>query len=78
MPVKAVDRGERSGVFRMSGRTTNITLEDEFWNALHEIAVTKGTARPSLIREIDKTRSSANLASAVRLFVLAYYQGSGR
>jgi predicted DNA-binding ribbon-helix-helix protein len=55
-----------------------VTLEDEFWEALREIAVAKDTTRPELIREINRTRSHANLCSAIRLFVLAHYQGSGR
>jgi predicted DNA-binding ribbon-helix-helix protein len=44
---------------------------------MHEIAMAKGTTRPSLIKEINQTRSNANLSSAIRVFVLAYYQGSG-
>jgi predicted DNA-binding ribbon-helix-helix protein len=60
---------------RTVGRKTNITLEDEFWNALKEIAVSKNTSRPKLVSMIDKTRSHPNLSSAVRLFVLDYYRG---
>ena len=80
MPVKAVHRGKRPGkrnVRIISGRRTTVSLEDAFWDAMHEIAMAKGTTRPSLIKEINQTRSNANLSSAIRVFVLAYYQGSG-
>jgi predicted DNA-binding ribbon-helix-helix protein len=62
----------------LSGRKSSVALENEFWDALEEIAEAKDTTRPRLINEINKTRSNANLSSAVRLFVLAYYQGLGR
>ena len=61
----------------ISGRRISVSLEDAFWDAMHEIAMAKGTTRPSLIKEINQTRSNANLSSAIRVFVLAYYQGSG-
>jgi predicted DNA-binding ribbon-helix-helix protein len=62
----------------VSGRKSSVSLESEFWNALQEIAEANGMTRANLIREINKTRSHANLSSAIRLFVLAYYRGSGR
>jgi predicted DNA-binding ribbon-helix-helix protein len=42
---------------------------------MREIAEARGTSRVDLIREINQTRSNANLSSAIRLFVLAYYHG---
>jgi predicted DNA-binding ribbon-helix-helix protein len=79
MPVKPV---EQSLVVkrhvRISGRHTSISLETTFWRALGDIAIAKDTTRPRLINEINQTRNNANLSSAVRLFVLAYYRGSGR
>jgi predicted DNA-binding ribbon-helix-helix protein len=52
-----------------------VNLEDLFWHALRDIAVAKGTTRPRLIKEINQTRTNANLSSAVRVFILAYYEG---
>jgi predicted DNA-binding ribbon-helix-helix protein len=78
----AVQHGRQSRVFKhtviVSGRKSSVSLEDEFWHALGEIAEAKDQTRADLIREINQTRSHANLSSAVRLFVLAYYQGSGK
>jgi predicted DNA-binding ribbon-helix-helix protein len=55
-------------------RQMSVTLENAFWNALKEIALSKNTSRPGLVRMIDKTRSHPNLSSAIRLFVLDYYR----
>jgi predicted DNA-binding ribbon-helix-helix protein len=60
---------------RISGRHTGVSLEDQFWSALGEIAFVSGTTRPALIAKIEKGRTGANLSSAVRVFVLAHYRG---
>jgi predicted DNA-binding ribbon-helix-helix protein len=59
----------------IAGRTTSVTLEDGFWNALKEIAIFNNTSLPGLVRMIDKERQHSNLSSAIRLFVLDYYRG---
>ncbi len=56
---------------KISGHDTSITLEDEFWDALKEIAAKKGVSLNSLIAEIDAQRKG-NLSSALRVFVLEY------
>ncbi len=89
MPVKAVHRGKRKRRARkqsrvvkrsvvVSGRNTAISLEATFWDEMQKIAMAKRTTRPRLIAQIKTRRKPANLSSAVRLFVLAYYQGLGR
>jgi predicted DNA-binding ribbon-helix-helix protein len=81
MSVTPIHHGKPSSVvkrsIRISGRRTSVHLEDAFWEAMHEIAGAKDTARSRLIAQI-KQNKPANLSSAIRLFVLAYYQGSGR
>ena len=59
----------------VSRHKTSVSLEDEFWDSLREIA--KGTGEPvsQLISDINKGRQSANLSSAIRLFVLRHYRG---
>jgi predicted DNA-binding ribbon-helix-helix protein len=75
----AVQHGKQSGIVKrtviVSGRKTSVSLENEFWQALDEIAEARGTTRADLVSAINQTRSHANLSSAVRLFVLAYYRG---
>jgi predicted DNA-binding ribbon-helix-helix protein len=58
----------------IAGHKTSVTLEDEFWNSLKEIAVERGMTVPELVAGIDGARQHANLSSAIRLFVLGVYR----
>ena len=63
---------KRSIVF--NGHKTSVSLEDEFWNALKEIAGKRAIRLSDLVAEVDEQRGDGNLSSALRLFVLDYYQ----
>jgi len=54
----------------IGGHKTSVSLEDAFWRGLKEIARAQRTTPSSMVGEIDKSRSQANLSSAIRLFVL--------
>ncbi|MCB9989285.1 MAG: ribbon-helix-helix domain-containing protein [Rhodospirillales bacterium] len=56
---------------KIAGHATSITLEDEFWEALKDIAARRDMSMNALIAEIDETRATENLSSALRLYVLA-------
>jgi predicted DNA-binding ribbon-helix-helix protein len=56
------------------GHKTSVSLEDEFWNGLREIAKQRGRTVSDLIAAIDADRQNANLSSAIRLFVLDFYR----
>jgi len=60
--------------FSIAGHRTSIALEPEFWRGLEAVAAARQTSLAGLIREIDETRETANLSSAVRLAVLAWYR----
>ena len=60
---------------KIAGHQTSVSLEDEFWNALKEIAASKDTPLPSLVSTIDKERQYGNLSSSIRVYVLSYYSG---
>ena len=53
----------------LSGHATSLCLEDEFWQALKDIAQQKGIALRQLLMQIDNTHTG-NLSSAVRVYVL--------
>jgi len=53
----------------LSGHATSLCLEDEFWQALKEIAAKKGIALRQLLMQIDNTHTG-NLSSAIRIYVL--------
>ena len=60
----------------ISGRRTAVSCEDEFWDALREIARGRGETVSALVASIDKDRRQygGNLSSAIRLFVLRDHQ----
>ena len=58
----------------IAGHKTSVSLEDQFWDALREIATAQGTAVGTLASTIDGDRQHNNLSSAIRLFVLDYYR----
>jgi predicted DNA-binding ribbon-helix-helix protein len=60
----------------VADRKSSVTLENEFWASLKEIAEYREIAVNNLITEIDKARTQPNLSSALRLFILAYYQNA--
>jgi predicted DNA-binding ribbon-helix-helix protein len=60
--------------FSITGHRTSIALEPEFWRGLEAIAAERKLSLAGLVREIDETRETTNLSSAVRLAVLAYYR----
>ncbi len=54
---------------RIAGHRTSVSVEDEFWESLKDIAKRDALSLDSLIARIDEGRST-NLSSAVRLHVL--------
>ena len=54
---------------RIAGHPTSVSLEPEFWDALKDIAKTRGLSINELVAEIDSGRST-NLSSALRVYVL--------
>lgn len=59
----------------IAGRhATSICLEDEFFEALQFIAAEQNLSLNQLVTNIDKERSTSNLSSAIRLYILKYYQ----
>ena len=64
-----------SGVVKRSvaiaGHRTSVSLEVPFWEALKDIAASRGASVQQLIGEIDAGRGAQNLSSAIRVFVLA-------
>jgi predicted DNA-binding ribbon-helix-helix protein len=58
------------------GHQTSLSLEDEFWSALREMAAEQGIGLYSLIARIEQHNPGLTLSSAVRVFVLKHYQHS--
>lgn len=59
----------------LRGHRTSVSLEDDFWQAFREIAEEKSIPINALAAEIDAERDlEAGLATAIRLYVLAYFK----
>lgn len=56
------------------GRKTSVSLENEFWDALHEIADRRNLALSAVVEQIDRDRDNINLSSAIRVFVLNQFR----
>jgi predicted DNA-binding ribbon-helix-helix protein len=53
----------------LNGRKTSVSLEDEFWDGLREIASVQKIKLADLARQIDQGRDGSNFSSAIRVFV---------
>jgi predicted DNA-binding ribbon-helix-helix protein len=62
----------------IAGHKTSVSLENEFWNSLKEIASERGLILKELVGAIDTARDHASLSSAIRLFVLGVYRDQRR
>ena len=58
----------------IGGHKTSVSLENEFWTSLKDIAKSRHSTLSGLVAVIDNRRLGGNLSSAVRLFVLDYFR----
>jgi predicted DNA-binding ribbon-helix-helix protein len=58
----------------IAGHKTSVSLEDQFWKGLKEIARGRGRTLSEMVAAIDSGRAQGNLSSALRLFVLDCYR----
>ena len=58
----------------VAGHKTSVSLEDEFWKGLKDIAIARQITLSDLVASIDTERRHGNLSSAIRLFVLDHYR----
>jgi predicted DNA-binding ribbon-helix-helix protein len=60
----------------VAGAKTSITLEQEFWAGLREIAGRRNMRLSAIMSEIDRERQQSNLSSATRVYVLRFFRGN--
>jgi predicted DNA-binding ribbon-helix-helix protein len=58
----------------VGGHKTSVSLEDDFWDALKEIAREHRVTLSDLVGSLDEQRQHGNLSSALRLLVLNHYR----
>jgi len=69
--IKKTDVIKRS--VSINGRKTSVSLEDEFWRGLHEIADHNSARVATLVEQIDRAKRTCNLSSAIRVFVFNHF-----
>jgi predicted DNA-binding ribbon-helix-helix protein len=57
----------------IAGHATSVSLEQEFWQALQQVARRRGQSLAGVIASADRDRAG-NLSSALRLLVLESYR----
>ncbi|MFZ3247411.1 MAG: ribbon-helix-helix domain-containing protein [Pseudolabrys sp.] len=73
--IKKTDVIKRS-IF-INGHKTSLSLENEFWQGLREIAGRDRAAISTLVEQIDRARNTCNLSSAIRVFVFNHFRARG-
>lgn len=72
--------GRKSAIVKRSielhGHKTSVSLEDQFWDGLRDIAERTRTPLPMLLQTIDAQRGYANLSSAIRVYVLEHHRAA--
>ncbi len=59
----------------IAGRhATSLTLENAFYDALKQIVKTQKTTITDLVTTIDQSREDMSLSSALRVYILKYFQ----
>ena len=73
-----LEHAKRTAVIKRSifinGHKTSVSLEDEFWHGLLEIADQDRLTVPMLVERIDRDRNTCNLSSAIRIFVFSHFR----
>lgn len=58
----------------LDGHKTSVSLENEFWEGLREIAERNRANVSSLVQQIDHERKNGNLSSAIRVYVFNHFR----
>ena len=58
----------------LGGRKTSVSIENEFWDGLREIAVSQRLSIAELVTQIARNRDNINLSSSIRLYVFNHFR----
>jgi predicted DNA-binding ribbon-helix-helix protein len=56
----------------VNGKTSSVSLEEEFWSELQAVAQSRGMTMERLVADVNDQRTHHNLSSALRLYVLRW------
>tara|TARA_Y100000817_G_scaffold172063_1_gene134412 strand:- start:62 stop:277 length:216 start_codon:yes stop_codon:yes gene_type:complete len=60
---------------KIDGHITSVFLETEFWEEILKLSKKENTTPDKIISKIDKNKSTSNLSSAIRLYILSHLKG---
>jgi predicted DNA-binding ribbon-helix-helix protein len=63
---------------KLDGRKTSVSIENDFWGGLKEIAQFQRVTVSKLIVDIRETHKQSSLASGIRIFVLEHFQNKAK
>jgi predicted DNA-binding ribbon-helix-helix protein len=58
----------------VAGQKSSVSIEQEFWRGLKEIAAWRDMSLADLIASIPTEQDETDLSAAIRLFVLNFYR----
>ena len=58
----------------LNGHKTSVSLENEVWEGLREIADGLKIKVSALVQRIDRERTNRNLSSAIRIYVFTHFR----
>jgi predicted DNA-binding ribbon-helix-helix protein len=62
----------------LNGHKTSVSLENEFWDGLREIADSENISMSALVSKIAHDHNGNNLSSSIRVFVFNYFRTCGQ
>jgi predicted DNA-binding ribbon-helix-helix protein len=72
--VVAKKKSSKRRTVQIGRRLTSVSLEDDFWEAMKEIAHERRINLKDLVASIEAGPRESNLSSDIRVFVLGYYK----
>ena len=58
----------------LNGHKTSVSLENEFWEGLRQIADAQKSKVSAMVQKIDRERTNRNLSSAIRIYVFNHFR----
>lgn len=59
----------------VAGKTTSVSLEEEFWAELRAAAASQGLTMEQLVAGVEAGRTHNNRSSALRIYALRWAKG---
>ncbi len=60
----------------VAGRRTSIRLEPPMWDALHNVCARERATVNEVVTAIERSRTESSLTSAIRVFLLRYFEAA--